>query len=549
MTAGVTLALAQLNPTVGDVAGNAAKLRAYRARAAATGADLLVTPELYLSGYSPEDLVVNPGFQAALGAMIETLARETADGGPALLLGAPWREGDKLYNAMLLLAEGKIAARTFKTDLPNYGVFDEKRVFASAPHADPMDFRGLRLGVMICEDMWTPAAASYLQKQGAAILLAPHASPFALGKQQIRRSIAGQRVRETGLPLVCLNQIGGQDDCVFDGDSFVLNAAGSCILHAVPWAEDMQLLPLDRVGTLPALPAPTEQKESQLYHAIMLGLRDYVRKNGFAKVLLGLSGGMDSALVACLAADAFGADKLGTVMMPSPYTSAASLEDAAQIASLLGCRLDTLPITSAMQAFDTILKDSFAAQAPDLTEENIQARCRGLILMALSNKFNAMVLATGNKSEMAVGYSTLYGDLCGGFAPLKDLYKTDVYALARWRNAHRPDGGLGPSGMVIPERVFTKAPTAELRPDQKDQDSLPPYDVLDRILDGLIERDHGVNDLIAEGYDAPTVQRVAAMVQRAEYKRRQAPPGPKLSTRHMGKDRRYPITNGHDVRG
>jgi NAD+ synthase len=541
------LALAQLNPTVGAIAGNMDKLRAARQKAAKAGAHLVMASELYVSGYPPEDLVLKPSFQNAIRAAVEAMAKETADGGPAVLLGTPWNEGGKLYNAALLLDGGKITARIFKCDLPNYGPFDEKRVFAPASLATPMDFRSYRLGVMICEDMWTPDAAAHLKKQGAQILLVPNGSPYESDKQDERQKLARARVKETGLPLAYLNQIGGQDERVFDGASFVLDAQGQCVAQAAAWEEDLLLTQWNvapqGLRPVPGLVKSIPEEEAAMYHALMLGLRDYVHKNGFPGVVLGLSGGIDSALAAVLAADALGADKLSTVMMPSPYTSKDSIEDAAALAKVLGCRLDTISIVEAMQTFAGSLKTPFAGRAVDTTEENIQSRCRGLILMALSNKFGPMVLSTGNKSEMSVGYTTLYGDLCGGFAVLKDLYKTQVYKVARWRDAHRPASALGPEGAIIPERVFAKAPSAELRLDQKDQDSLPPYETLDAILEGLIERDQSVQEIAARGFDPAIVRRVWAMLDAAEYKRRQAPPGVKITRRSLGLDRRYPITN------
>jgi len=573
MVGGLSLAFAQLNPTMGDIAGNAAKLRQARRQAAEQGAHLLMVPELYLCGYPPEDLVLKPSFQKALQDSIQLLVEETKDGGPALLLGTPWVEAGRLYNAMLLLDAGRIAATIFKHDLPNYGPFDEKRVFATAPLPEPVAFRGHKLGILICEDMWQPEVAAHLKARGADILLVPNGSPYETGKQEQRFAIAQQRVAATGLPLVYLNQIGGQDELVFDGASFAFDAKGDCIFQMKAWEEDFAvangaspplagLMRRHQVANERGLvnicapvyqptPNPSRKREgdatasleSNTYAALMLGLRDYVNKNGFSGVVLGLSGGIDSALVAALAVDALGADKVWCVMLPSPYTSAESHEDAAALAQNLNCRYDTIAIGDAMGVFDAALQPAFTGKVKDVTEENIQARCRGIILMALSNKFGPMVVSTGNKSEMSVGYSTLYGDLCGGFAVLKDLYKTQVYAIARWRNAQKPATGLGPSGALIPERIFTKAPTAELRPNQKDQDSLPPYDALDDILECMIERDMGLHDIAQRGHDAAVVKRVASMLDRAEYKRRQAPPGVKITRRNLGKDRRYPITN------
>jgi NAD+ synthase len=542
----LSLVLAQLNPTLGDIAGNMAKLRDARRKAAAQGADLFMVPELYVCGYPPEDLVLKQSFLTAIRTAIEALAKETTEG-PAILLGAPWREDGKIYNAALLMEGGKIANKILKRDLPNYGPFDEKRVFSAGPLPEPIIFKGHKLGVLVCEDMWTPDAAAHLKKQGAQVLLVLNGSPYESDKLGERQFLARARVKETGLPLVYLNQIGGQDELVFDGTSFVLDAQGKTIAQAEAWTEDLLFTQWN--ATLQGLtPQPGPIKSApegagDIYHALLLGLRDYVNKNGFPSVVLGLSGGIDSALVAVLAADALGADKVWNVMMPSPYTSKESLNDATALAQALGCRLDTIPITEAMETFSRILAKPFASRPPDTTEENIQSRSRGLILMALSNKFGPMVLSTGNKSEMSVGYSTLYGDMCGGFSVLKDLYKTQVYAVAHWRNEYKPGMALGPSGKIIPENVFIRPPTAELRPDQKDEDNLPPYKILDGILECLIEKDMGANEIIAKDFDAATVKRVWKMLDGAEYKRRQAPPGVKITRRSLGKDRRYPITN------
>ncbi len=538
------LALAQLNPVVGDIAGNIAKLRDARRAAAKQGAQLIMTPELYVCGYSPEDLILKTSFQKAMRAAVEALAKETSDGGAAILTGASWEEGGKLYNVAFLLDQGKIAAKTLKYDLPNYGVFDEKRIFAAGPLPEPMVFRGHKLGVMICEDMWSPEAAAHLKKHGAEILLVPSASPYDSDKQDRRRMLARVRVKETGLPLIHLNQIGGQDELVFDGASFALDAQGECVMQAKSLEEDLVFVELNEaMQPKKGVIRETPQGDAAIYHALMLGLRDYVNKNGFSGVVLGLSGGIDSALAAVIAADAIGADKLWTVMMPSPYTGNESINDAAALAKALNCRYTDISIAAGMEAFGSILSQAFADRAADTTEENIQSRCRGMILMALSNKFGPMVVSTGNKSEMSVGYATLYGDMCGGFAVLKDLYKTQLYKVARWRNANKPESALGPAGAVIPENIITRPPTAELRPNQKDTDSLPPYDVLDDILECLIEKDMGAADICARGHDAALVKRIWAMLDKAEYKRRQAPPGVKITRRSFGRERRYPITN------
>ncbi len=549
MTDQLTLALAQINPTVGDLAGNLARIRDARGKASALGADLVVYPELVVAGYPPEDLVLKPAFQAAVAAAVQELAAETADGGPAMLVGTPWLSDGKLYNAVLLLDGGKIAATRFKHDLPNYGVFDEKRVFRSGPLPGPISFRDVRLGVMICEDMWTPDCAECLGESGAEILVIPNGSPYETDKIDERINLAVARVTETGLPLVYVNQIGGQDELVFDGASFVLNTDRSLAVQAPAWREAVTLARFARKGkdgwscAAGEIVKPIPHLEA-VYRALMTGLGDYVTKNRFPGVILGLSGGIDSAITAALAVDALGADKVRAVMMPSPYTSRESLEDAAEVARLLGIRLDSISIEPAMRAFKEMLAGQFTGTAADTTEENVQSRARGITLMALSNKFGKMVVSTGNKSEMSVGYATLYGDMCGGFAVLKDVYKTEVFKLSRWRNQFFPDGAKGPAGRVMPERVITKPPTAELKPDQTDEASLGPYAELDDVLHCLIEKEMPVPEIVARGHSEATVNRIWRMLDIAEYKRRQAPPGVKITRRAFGRDRRYPITNG-----
>ena len=542
----LTIAFAQCNPVVGDVAGNIDRIRAVWNDCG--DADLIVFSELVVSGYPPEDLVLKPFFQDRIEAAVEKLAAETADDKPALLITAPWREDGKLYNAALLLDGGKIAAKRFKYDLPNYGVFDEKRVFAPGPMPGPLNFRGVRLGVPICEDIWAPDVVECLQESGAEILLVPNGSPFEADKYDERQMHAVARVTESGLPLAYVNQIGGQDELVFDGGSFVLNGDSSLAVQAPPWREAVLMTEWSRSAeggwrcATGDIAVPPEGLEA-IYSAMVLGLRDYVRKNGFPGIVIGLSGGIDSGLSAAVAVDALGPENVHAIMMPSPYTSQESLDDAAEAAKLMGIRYDTIGIEPAMSAFDTMLKPVFANKPPDTTEENIQARTRGILLMGVSNKFGSMLLTTGNKSEMAVGYATLYGDMSGGYSVLKDVYKTDVFRLSHWRNENRPDGMLGPEGRVIPERIITKPPSAELKPDQKDEDSLPPYEVLDDILRCLIEGEMGLAEITARGHDLETVQRVWRMLDLAEYKRRQAPPGVKLTRRAFGRDRRYPITN------
>ena len=547
MTHTLAIALAQLNASVGGLTANCDAILAARAQVPA--ADLLVTPELSVVGYPPEDLVLKPALVAAAMARIDALAAATADGGPALLVGAPLAEHGRLFNAMFLLDGGKIAGITRKHDLPNYGTFDEKRVFAAGPLPGPLGFRGVRLGVPICEDIWSPDVTECLAETGAEILVVPNGSPFEVGKDDRRLSLAVSRVTETGLPLVYLNRVGGQDELVFDGASFIVNADRSLAVQLPDWDETIITTHWTRHGLghhwtcAPGPRAALDEEPADIYHAMLVALRDYVNRNGFPGVVLGLSGGIDSALSAAVAVDALGADRVWCVMMPSPYTSPDSLEDAALCAQMLGCRLDTVAIGPAMGAFAQMLGPLFEGRATDTTEENIQSRIRGLSLMALSNKFGPMLLTTGNKSEMSVGYATIYGDMAGGYSVLKDIYKTTVFKLCEWRNAHHPRLSIGPKGPVMPQRVIDKPPTAELRDNQRDQDSLPPYDLLDRILMGLVEHERAAADLVADGLDAATVARIERLLTLAEYKRRQAPPGVKIGPRNFGRDRRYPITN------
>jgi NAD+ synthase len=540
------IALAQLNPVMGDIAGNLARARAARRQAA--GADVILFSELFIVGYSPEDLVLKPALQADARAAVEELARDTADGGPAILMGAPWAEGGKLYNAMLLLEGGKVAGHTFKVDLPNYGVFDEKHVFVAGPSPRPLTVRAVQLGVPVCEDIWKQGVCAALEEVGAEILCVPNGSPFEAGKEDVRLKLAAARVTETGLPLVYLNQLGGQDEVVYDGASFVLNADGSIPVALPGWVEQVTVTEWrrDAAGKWICAAGDTfvaEDRSSQVYHAMMLALRDYVNKNRFPGVVLGLSGGIDSALSAAVAVDALGSQRVRCVMLPSRYTSRESLEDADACARMLGVKYETIEIERAVAAMGESLAAPFAGTKADTTEENIQSRLRGVILMALSNKFGPMVLTTGNKSEMSVGYATLYGDMCGGYNVLKDIYKTEVFRLSHWRNQYSPTGALGPQGRVIPERIITKPPTAELKANQTDQDSLPPYDILDGILECLVERECSFEETVAAGYDPATVKRIEHLLYISEYKRRQAPPGVKISSRNFGRDRRYPITN------
>jgi NAD+ synthase len=537
MTDRLIIALAQLNPTLGAINANLALARA--AREQARNADLILFPELFICGYPPEDLVLRPSFVAACKAAVEELAKDTATG-PAMLIGLPWREGSNLHNSMALLANGKIEALRHKFDLPNYGVFDEKRVFNAGPAPGPIAFKGVRIGVPICEDIWTEETCETLAETGAEILLSPNGSPFERNKDDVRLGHVVARVTETGLPMVYLNQLGGQDELVFDGASFVLNADRTVAVQLPMFEEKIALTEWvreeDGWRCLPGEVARLPEKEEETWKACVLGLRDYVLKNRFPGVVLGLSGGIDSAVVAAMAVDALGADKVHCVMLPYAYTSRESLTDAEECARLLGVRYDVVPIKEPVEGFLSALKPMFEGTSFGVTEENLQSRSRGVILMAISNKFGSMVLTTGNKSEMSVGYATLYGDMNGGYNPIKDVYKTEVYRLAAWRNTQ---------AHVIPERIITRAPSAELRENQTDQDSLPPYDMLDTILEGLVENELPVADIVAKtGYDEALVKRIQHMLYVAEYKRRQAAPGVKITRRNFGRDRRYPITNG-----
>ena len=542
----LAIALAQLNPTVGDLAGNLRLVRRYREAAVHEGADLVLFPELVLVGYPPEDLVLRPALVDACRAGIEELAREFSGGGPGLLVSAPWREAGSTYNAAVLLAEGRTQVR-FKRELPNYGVFDEKRVFAPGPLPAPMTFHGMALGVPICEDMWTSDVCRHLANGGAELLLVPNGSPFETEKPNRRIELARERVAECGVGLIYVNQVGGQDELVFDGASFALNNDGA-VAAVAPSLTDSLLITRWRRDASHLVAANTaswvpEARLPSMYQAMVLGLRDYVTKNAFGGVVMGLSGGIDSALTAAVAVDALGADRVLGVRLPSRFSSRGSLDDAAETGTLLGIRVDTVDIQSTVDQLEATLAPAFHDRQRDVTEENLQARVRGVILMAYSNKFGHLLVTTGNKSEMSVGYATLYGDMCGGYSVLKDVYKTDVYRLSEWRNENRPPGCHGPAGRVIPQTSIVKPPSAELRPDQTDQDSLPPYDELDAILIGLVEDQASIDEISQRGLDRDTVERVQRLLYAAEYKRRQAPPGVKLTRRSFGRDRRYPLTN------
>ena len=544
MTDALTIAIAQLNPTVGDVAGNLAMIR--EARSQSPDCDLLVCAELALIGYPPEDLVLRPAVIDATRQAIDDLAADTRTG-PAILATTPWRDGEVVHNAAVLLDGGRIAAVRYKHELPNYGVFDEKRVFAPGPLPDPVEFRGVRLGLPICEDIWFPQVVRHLAAKGAELLIVPNGSPFERGKIDRRIALATDRVRESGLPLVYVNQIGGQDELVFDGGSFVVDAGERVAVRLPFWSATVRTTRWSRGSggwtCEPQELASAPDEPGNTYQGLMVGLRDYVNKNRFAGVLLGLSGGVDSALTAAVAVDALGPDRVMGVRLPSRFTSEESQTDADVSATRLGLRLETVPIADIVDAVERALGPLFVDRPRDITEENIQARVRGLLLMAISNKFGSMLVTTGNKSEMSVGYATLYGDMCGGYSVLKDLYKTEVYAIAEWRNRSVPPGALGPPGEVVPANVMTKAPTAELRPNQKDQDSLPEYAELDAMLNGLVEEERSVEDIARDGHRRDVVCRTQNMLFTAEYKRRQAPPGVKTSSRSFGRDRRYPITN------
>lgn len=540
------ITLAQLNPTVGDLAGNAAKAREVWQAGKDAGSDLVALPEMFITGYNAQDLIRKSAFTADAIAEVKALALACADG-PALAIGGPWVEEDALFNGYFILMNGQIRSVIQKHHLPNDLVFDEVRIFDSGPIGGPYSVGQTRIGSPICEDAWYEDVVETHAETGAEFLLIPNGSPYHRTKHDQRLNLMVSRVIESGLPLIYLNMVGGQDDQVFDGGSFVLNRGGALALRLPVFEEAVQQITLTRGDdgwTVADGPKATVPEPMELdYHAMVLSLRDYCQKSGFKKVLLGLSGGIDSALVAVIAADGLGTENLRAVMLPSAYTSDGSLSDARTLAQTLGCRYDTLPITKGQEAINATLEPLFDGLKPDLTEENIQSRLRGLLLMALSNKFGEMLLTTGNKSEVAVGYATIYGDMAGGYNPIKDLYKTRVFEICRWRNENHRDWMRGPAGAVIPTSIIEKPPSAELRPDQKDSDSLPDYPVLDGILQILVDQDGSIADCVAAGYAKEDAKSVEHLLYMSEYKRFQAAPGARLSPRAFWLDRRYPIVN------
>jgi NAD+ synthase len=542
----LSITLAQLNQKVGDLSGNAEQMLKVRADVGKT--DLVVFPEMHLIGYPPEDLVHKPALIQRAAAEMERLALCTNDGGPAMLVGSVFVRDGALHNGVALLDGGRVTATRFKHELPNYGTFDEMRLFAPGPLPEPVLFRGAMLGLPICEDIWHPDVCRHLADFGAGLFICVNGSPYEIDKDELRiDDVARRRAVDTNIPMAYLNRVGGQDELVFDGASFVINGDGSLAVQMRDWEEEVVKTTWTKTargwncnrGEL----EPLVDHPEDVYCAMVLSLRDYVNRNGFPGVLLGLSGGIDSAICAAIAVDALGPERVWAIMLPSRYTSQESLDDAQACAQALGCRYETIPIQPAIDGFDAMLEDDFADTEVDITEENIQSRIRGVTLMALSNKFGHMLMTTGNKSEMSVGYATIYGDMAGGYNPLKDAYKMTVFAISEWRNKHVPKIGLGPAGEVIPRNIIDKPPSAELRPDQKDEDSLPPYPALDKILTGLVEHEKSVDQLVAEGLERETVVRIERLLNIAEYKRRQAPPGVKLGIKNFGRDRRYPITH------
>ncbi|MGD9663900.1 MAG: NAD+ synthase [Novosphingobium sp.] len=546
MTDTLSITLAQLNQTVGDIGGNAKQMLEVRNRA--RDSDLVVFPEMQLIGYPAEDLILKPALIQRAQAQMDELAKATADGGPAMLVGSVFVRDGALHNGVALLDGGMVTATRFKHELPNYGTFDEMRLFTPGPLPEPVLFRGAMLGLPICEDIWHPDVCRHLRDLGAGMFICVNGSPYEIEKDVLRiEGVAKRRAADTGLPLAYLNRVGGQDELVFDGASFVVNGDGKLAVQMPDWDECEVETKWTRTakgwncdhGEIAELADHPED----IYCAMTVALRDYVNSNGFPGVVLGMSGGIDSAACAAIAADALGPERVWAVMLPSRFTSQESLDDAKECTDLIGCRHETIPIQPAVDGFDKMLADDFADTNVDITEENIQSRIRGVTLMALSNKFGPMLMTTGNKSEMSVGYATIYGDMAGGYNPLKDAYKMTVFRICEWRNKHKPKMGLGPDGPVIPANILVKPPSAELRPDQRDDDSLPPYPVLDEILLGLVDHEKSVDQVVSEGHDRETVTRIERLLHLAEYKRRQAPPGVKLGSRNFGRDRRYPITH------
>ena len=540
------ITIAQMNPVVGDIPGNIAKARAAWEAGRDAGADLVALPEMFVTGYNAQDLVMKPAFHAAAMQAVQDLAADCAEG-PALAIGGPWAEGAELFNAYLICKGGQIASRMLKHHLPNDTVFDEVRIFDAGPLGGPYSVGNTRVGSPICEDAWYPDVAETLEETGAEFLLIPNGSPYHRNKFEVRLNHIVSRVVETGLPAIYLNMIGGQDDQVFDGGSFALNPGGKLALQLPVFEEVVTHVDLTRTsdgwrvveGEITAHPGAWEQD----YRVMVTALRDYCAKAGFGQVLLGMSGGIDSALTATIAADALGPENVRCVMLPSEYTSPHSLQDAEACATALGCRYDYVPIADTRAAVTSTLAPLFAGTDEGLTEENIQSRIRGLLLMALSNKFGEMLLTTGNKSEVAVGYATIYGDMAGGYNPIKDLYKTRVFETCRWRNANHRDWMKGNAGEVIPERIISKPPSAELREDQKDSDSLPDYPELDALLAILVDGDGSIADCVAAGYDADTARKIERLIYLSEYKRFQSAPGARLTQHAFWLDRRYPIVN------
>ncbi|HMZ29246.1 NAD+ synthase [Thauera sp.] len=528
----VSIAVAQLNLTVGDLVGNADHIIAALDDARAAGAQLLLTPELALSGYPPEDLLLRPDFYRACAREVERIA--AAARGVTVVLGHPVEDGGERYNAASVLRDGAVLTRYHKSLLPNYEVFDEERYFEAGGTACVFECAGVRFGVNICADVWERGPAEAARAAGAQVLLALNASPYHMNKQAQRLEVLRARVAETGLPVLYCNMVGGQDELVFDGASFALDAGGAVGLQLGSFVERVAIVDYASGGWWGGEHVPARTLEAEVYEALRIGVRDYLAKNRFPGAIIGLSGGIDSALTLAIAVDALGADKVRAVMMPSPYTAKMSLDDSRDMVARLGVRYDEIAIEPAMKVFAELLADQFAGLPADTTEENLQARIRGMLLMALSNKTGAIVLTTGNKSEMATGYATLYGDMAGGFAVLKDLYKTFVFRLSNWRNTVSP---------VIPQNIIDRPPSAELKPDQKDQDSLPPYDMLDAIIQAYMERDESPRDIVAAGFPEGEVRRVVGMLKRNEYKRRQAPVGIRVTQRGFGRDWRYPITS------